>query len=162
MGERAVACDESNDEHHERASHPYPSTLRAASCFLVAPWLDSVYVLRMTPAEIKALRAELRCSTRDLAQAIGVEQASILSWERGDTFPTKRWVDRMKEVRAAGPSATPTSGMPASAAGPPGTPLAGLADPRVWAIIRKLIVYPELRSRVEELAAAYEDPTDPS
>ncbi len=115
----------------------------------------------MTPAEIKSLRTELKCSTRALAEAIGTEQENILSWERGDTFPTKRWVDRMTALRAArlaAPTKTPISAVVQAGA----KPFQGLSDPKVWEIMRKVLAYPELRSRVEALAETYDEPTDPS
>jgi transcriptional regulator with XRE-family HTH domain len=110
----------------------------------------------MAPAEIKALRQELGCTTRELATAVGVEQDTILAWERGDLFPTKRHVDRMEELRRLGPSA-----IPKKKRGAPASPLHALADPELWTILRKLIAHADLRSAVAKLAESYDDPAAP-
>ena len=59
----------------------------------------------MTPDDIKALRKELSCTAKELAQALGIDQATVLAWEKGDLFPTKPFVDKMNALRAKGPSA---------------------------------------------------------
>ncbi len=116
----------------------------------------------MTPAEIKSLRTELKCSTRALAEAIGTEQEHILSWERGDTFPTKRWVDRMAALRVTGLAAPNTTPRSSAVVQTGAKPFQGLADPKVWEIMRKVVAYPELRARVEALTETYDEPSDPS
>ena len=108
----------------------------------------------MTPLEIKTLRKSLGCSTRELATAIGVEQETILSWERGDTFPTKRHVAELEAARERGPGAI------RRAAKRPLTPYAALADPNIWALVRKIVAHPDLRRAVEDLAKPYKDPAD--
>src|SRR5262250_1684837 len=45
----------------------------------------------MSPEDIKALRQELGCTARELATALGIEQETVLSWERAELFPTKRY-----------------------------------------------------------------------
>lgn len=110
----------------------------------------------MSPDEIKALRTELRCTARELAGALGLEQAAVLAWERGELFPTKRHVDAMGALRAAGASAIahrPRKGAPASA-------MKALAEPELWQLVRKLIAHPDLRAAVAKLAAPYDDPSD--
>jgi transcriptional regulator with XRE-family HTH domain len=109
----------------------------------------------MTPDEMKALRAELGCSARELAGALGVEQGDVLAWERGERFPTKRHVEAMDALRRAGPSA-----IPRKRKGAPPSPLHALADPELWRLVRKLIAHPELRSAVARLAADYADPIE--
>mgnify|MGYP000599985815 CR=1 FL=1 len=41
----------------------------------------------MTPAEIKGLRQELSCTAKELGVALGLEQDTVMAWERGDLFP---------------------------------------------------------------------------
>lgn len=107
----------------------------------------------MSPDEIKALRKELSCTAKELAGALGLEQATVLAWEKGELFPTKQWVDRMRELRAKGPSAIPRKGKPQD-------PMASLRDPQVWEILRKIAVHKKLRDEVAKLAAGYPDPAD--
>lgn len=61
----------------------------------------------MTPEDIKALRKELACTAKELAAALGLDQATVLAWEAAEKFPTKVHVDRMNELRAKGPGAVP-------------------------------------------------------
>lgn len=108
----------------------------------------------MFAEDIKALRQELSCSTRELAVAVGVEQAVVLAWEKGESFPTKKHAERLAALRAEGKGAivrVPRRGAPA-------TPMAALADPALWTLLRKLIAHPELRKATEQLAATYDDP----
>ena len=105
----------------------------------------------MTPDEIKALRKELSCTAKELAQALGIEQATVLAWEKGDLFPTKAFVDKMNDLRARGPSAIPKKAKGAD-------PMKVLADPALWALLRKIVAHKKLRDEVTKLATAYEDP----
>mgnify|MGYP002140346735 CR=1 FL=1 len=57
---------------------------------------------RMTPEEIKALRQELGCTARELSAALGIEQETVLAWEKAELFPTKRLVGKMEELRKLG------------------------------------------------------------
>ncbi|MCC6646164.1 MAG: helix-turn-helix transcriptional regulator [Polyangiaceae bacterium] len=109
----------------------------------------------MLPDELKALRATLKCTARELAAALGTDQATVLAWEAGELFPTKRHVDRMRELEAKGPAAVPKK---AKGAAP--SPLKLLADPAVWALVRKLLSHKKLRDEVARLAADYPDPAD--
>lgn len=108
----------------------------------------------MTPEDIKALRKELSCTARELAGALGVDQESVLAWERGDLFPTKRFVGKMEELRRAGPSAIPRRKKGAA------TPAQVLASPELWKLVRKLITHAELRAAAIKLAEAYSDPAE--
>lgn len=108
----------------------------------------------MSPEQIKALRQELSCSTRELATAVGVDQATLLAWEKGELFPTKKHVSRLEQVRAKGPDGIERRPRPGAAV----TPMAALADPALWELIRKLIAYPDLRRSAEQLAHGYDDP----
>jgi transcriptional regulator with XRE-family HTH domain len=110
----------------------------------------------MAPEEIKALRQELGCTAREFAAALGLEQDAVLSWERGDLFPTKRLVGKMEELRKQGPAA-----IPRKKKGSPASPHSVLADPTLWKLLRKLIAHPELRAAVGKLAEPYSDPADP-
>jgi transcriptional regulator with XRE-family HTH domain len=107
----------------------------------------------MTPDEIKSLRKELSCTAKELAAALDLEQATVLAWEKGDLFPTKKAVDRMEQLRAAGPS-----GIPRRSKGE--SPMKALADPTLWQLVRKLAAHKKLRDAVQKLAEAYPDPMD--
>jgi transcriptional regulator with XRE-family HTH domain len=110
-------------------------------------------VLGVTPDEIKSLRKELACTAKELAQAIGIEQSTVLAWEKGDLFPTKQYIDKMESLRTRGPAA-----IPKKARGD--APMKVLADPALWEIMRKLLVHKKLRDEVTKLAQAYSDPKD--
>ena len=107
----------------------------------------------MTPEDLKALRKELSCTAKELASALGIEQATILSWEKGELFPTKPIIDKMAALRARGPAAIPKKARGES-------PLKVMADPALWEIVRKLVAHKKLRDEVVKLAAAYADPKD--
>ncbi len=109
----------------------------------------------MSPEEIKALRGELGCTAKDLGAALGLEQAEVLAWERGDRFPTKRLVDEMNALRKKGPAAIPKKRRGAAP-----SPQKALADPAVWRLVRKLLFHPELFKAAEKLAEPYADPAD--
>ncbi len=106
----------------------------------------------MTGDEVKALRKELSCTAKELAAALGLDQATVLAWEKADLFPTKAYVDRMQELRAKGPGAVPRK----AKAG--GDPLKALADPQVWELLRKIAAHKKLRDDVIKLADKYPDP----
>lgn len=105
----------------------------------------------MTPDEIKALRRDLACTAKELAQALGLEQATVLAWEKGDLFPTKAYVDKMSALRARGPGAIPKKAKGAE-------PMKVLADPALWELLRKLAAHKKLRDEAMKLAQAYPDP----
>lgn len=119
-------------------------------------------VFEMTGDEIKALRRELDLTARKLGEALGVDQATVLAWEREELFPTKRHAEAMRglaEKAAAEKAATEEKdAAPAGGRRPPSW--GALADPRVWRLLRKLLAYPELLTQVEELAEKYADPAD--
>ncbi|MDB4943985.1 MAG: hypothetical protein JWP97_3519 [Labilithrix sp.] len=105
----------------------------------------------MTPEDIKALRKTLACTAKELAGALGLEQATVLAWEKGDLFPTKAFVDKMSALQAKGPAAIPKKAKGAE-------PMKVLADPALWELVRKLVGNKKLRDEVVKLAAAYPDP----
>jgi len=109
----------------------------------------------VTPDDIKALRKELACTAKELAQAIGIEQSTVLAWEKGDLFPTKPYIDKMEQLRTRGPAA-----IPKKARGD--APMKVLADPALWELVRKIVAHKKLRDEVTKLASAYADPKDES
>lgn len=105
----------------------------------------------MTPDEIKAVRKDLACTAKELAAALGIEQSTVLAWEKGDLFPTKAFVDKMAQLRARGPAAIPKKAKGAE-------PMKVLADPALWELLRKLVAHKKLRDEVLKLASTYADP----
>jgi transcriptional regulator with XRE-family HTH domain len=117
------------------------------------PVAPEVRLASVTPEDIKSLRKELACTAKELAQAIGIEQTTVLAWEKGDLFPTKPYIDKMNVLRAKGPAA-----IPKKARGD--APMKVLADPALWELVRKLVAHKKLRDEVIRLAGAYPDPKD--
>jgi transcriptional regulator with XRE-family HTH domain len=107
----------------------------------------------VTGEDIKSLRKELACTARELGSALGVEQSTVLAWERAELFPTKAYVDKMLELKAKGPAAFPRKPKGAAA-----DPLKSLADPVVWTLLRKIAAHKKLREEVSKLAEHYPDP----
>ena len=106
----------------------------------------------MTGDDVKALRKELACTAKELAAVLGLDQATVLAWEKAELFPTKAYVVRMQELRARGPGAVPRK----AKAG--GDPMKALADPQVWELLRKIAAHKKLRDEVVKLADKYPDP----
>lgn len=105
----------------------------------------------MTPEEIKQARVTLKCTGKELAAALGLEPSVVLAWERGEMFPTRQYVEKIESLLSQGPSS-----IPKKAKG--GDPFEALRDPDVWALIRKVLAHPKLRSEVAKLAAKYDEP----
>jgi transcriptional regulator with XRE-family HTH domain len=105
----------------------------------------------VTPDDVKALRKELACTAKELAAALGLEQSTVLAWEKGELFPTKPVIDKMEALRAKGPGAIPKKAKGAD-------PVKQLADPVVWELLRKIAAHKKLRDEVAKLAQAYKDP----
>ena len=82
---------------------------------------------------------------------LGLEQATVLAWEKGELFPTKAYVDKMAALRAKGPGAIPKKAKGEA-------PMKVLADPALWEVVRKLAAHKKLRDEVVKLAASYPDP----
>jgi DNA-binding transcriptional regulator YiaG len=112
----------------------------------------------VTPEEIKKLRATLRCTAKELAATLNIPLSEVQAWEAAERFPTKQWVSRMEQLDKQGPVAVVRSAKKASQRRTSG--MAKLEDPELWAILRKLISYPELFGEVSKLAAPYADPSD--
>ena len=106
----------------------------------------------MTPDEIKALRKELGCTAKELGAALGLDQATVMGWEKGDLFPTKAYVDQMEALRGKGAGAIPRKAKAGA------DPMKGLADPQVWELLRKIAAHKKLRDEVAKLAEKYPDP----
>ncbi len=102
---------------------------------------------------IKDLRQALACSVGELAEAVGVPVKTVLAWEAGEEFPTKRHADRLTALREKGAAA-----FPRKKKAPAGSEAELLAEPRFWTVFRKLLAHPALFSEVERLSEAYEDP----
>jgi transcriptional regulator with XRE-family HTH domain len=110
----------------------------------------------VSPEEIKKLRQELGCSASDLGRTLGIEARTVVMWESGELFPTKRHVDQMKKLAETGPSGVIRAAKPKKGAV---TGLARLSDPKLWEIVRKLAAHPALFDSVAKLADGYDDPT---
>ena len=104
----------------------------------------------MSPEELKLARKTLACSVKELAAALEVEPSVIFAWERGEQFPTKRYVDHVHRLLA-----DPQS-LPRKATGV--DPLEVLRDPDVWTMVRKLLAHPRLRAEVARLCEKYDEP----
>ncbi|HVU01743.1 MAG TPA: XRE family transcriptional regulator [Polyangiaceae bacterium] len=111
----------------------------------------------MSPADIRKLRAELDCSVGELAGTLGVEVKTVLAWESGDLFPTKKHADRLTAMAREGASAVVRKARPSAQ---PKRGLAALSEPRLWAVVRKLAAYPDFLTEVERLGERYDEPKD--
>lgn len=107
----------------------------------------------MTPDEIKALRKDLACTAKELAGALELDQATVMAWEKAELFPTKKYVDKMVELRAKGPTAIARKAKGAN-------PMQAMTDPQLWELFRKLAVHKRLRDEVTKLAGKYPDPAE--
>src|SRR5262245_31309572 len=107
----------------------------------------------MTPDDIKALRKDLACTAKELAHALGIEQATVLAWEKGELFPTKPFIDKMIQLKSRGAAA-----IPKKARGD--APMKVLSDPSLWELFRKIVAHKKLRDEVTKLASGYADPKD--
>lgn len=84
---------------------------------------------------------------------LGLEQATVLAWEKGELFPTKQYIDKMNALRAKGPGAVPRKSKGAD-------PIKALTDPAFWEIVRKIAAHKKLRDEVTKLSAPYKDPAE--
>ncbi len=111
----------------------------------------------MLPEDIKQLRKELGCTARALALALDLEQKTVLAWESGELFPTKRHVTAMEALRDKGPDAIPRI----SRGKAEKTGMQRLDNPKLWEIVRKLLEHPTLFDQVAKLADKFDDPAKP-
>jgi transcriptional regulator with XRE-family HTH domain len=112
----------------------------------------------VSPEEIQQLRKDLKCSAHELARVLGVDANTVLAWEGGELFPTKRYVDQMRELKTKGPDAIPR--MPRGRVRVK-KGVERLDDPKLWEIVRKLLEHPALFDQVAKLADGYDDPAKP-
>ncbi|MGC4066470.1 MAG: helix-turn-helix domain-containing protein [Polyangiaceae bacterium] len=112
----------------------------------------------MNAEEIKRLRAELKCTARELAQTLGLEPSEVQAWESGERFPTKRLVAQMDALRAKGPTSIQRKTAKRSTNSV--SPVARLADPIFWEVVSKLAVHQELFAEVVELAKRFDNPSE--
>ena len=106
----------------------------------------------MKADDIRTLRKELGLTQRQLAEALKIEVEVVREWEREEHFPTRAHCDAMAAFRK-----NPPVKAPAGAA----SPMQVLADPKFYALLRKLLQHGKLRAEVEKLAATYLDPLEP-
>jgi transcriptional regulator with XRE-family HTH domain len=109
----------------------------------------------VTGDDIQKLRQQLRCTPRELAEALGVSRELVMQWEEEQRFPTKEHVLQMETLRQKG-SVPRMRGRRATAE----SPMAVLADPDLWRLMRKLLTHTELRARVLAIADDYDDPVE--
>jgi len=110
----------------------------------------------VSPDDVRKLRDELRCSVTDLARALELETATVIDWEMGEKYPTKKHVGMMEALRKRGADAFPR---PRRAK--PDPTLMGvqrLADPKLWELVRKLCAHPQLFDEATRLAEKFDDP----
>ena len=105
----------------------------------------------MTPEEIRQLCQSLECTSRDLATTLGIDPALVRAWQQGERFPTKRLIERMRELGERGPSAVIRTrhGRRAAAASDV------LRDPRLWHVVQQIVEHPDLLDRVAEVVESY-------
>lgn len=108
----------------------------------------------MAPEEIRELRKTLSCTAKELAAALEIDQATVLAWEKGELFPTKQYIDRMRSLEAKGPSAIPRLAKGKANV----SPMTAMRDPAFWELVRKVAAHKKLRDEVAKLAAGYPDP----
>ena len=108
----------------------------------------------MTPEALKQLRTELKCTAKELARTLGLEQATVLAWEKGELFPTKAIIGEMESLRSRGPAAI------ARVTKKKDEPLRVLADGDFQVLLRKLLAHKALRDAAAKLAESYGDPLD--
>ena len=107
--------------------------------------------------DIKSLRRELRCTSRELAHALGVEAKLVLAWEDEQAFPTKRNIEAMKKLREMGKGSIVR--MRSRRESNP-SPFSVLEQPQLWCLFRKLLVHDDLRQQVLQLAENFGDPAE--
>jgi transcriptional regulator with XRE-family HTH domain len=109
---------------------------------------------RVSPDEIQKLRKDLACSAHELARTLGIEANTVLAWESGELFPTKRHVEQLRAIKEKGPDAVART--------PRGKRVKRgmdrLDDPKLWEIMRKLLEHPALFDQVAKMAEGFEDP----
>jgi DNA-binding XRE family transcriptional regulator len=108
----------------------------------------------VTPEDIKQLRKALACSASELAKALDVDARTVVLWESGELFPTKKYVDLMEELQQAGPAAI-TRKPKGKVKGVSG--MDRLNDPQLWQIVKKLLAHPVFFDQVAKISEDYPD-----
>jgi transcriptional regulator with XRE-family HTH domain len=108
----------------------------------------------VSPDEVKELRKELNCTAKELANQLKTDSKTVMAWESGEMFPTKRYITQMELLRKKGPDAFPRAPRGKTKT----TGLERLDDPKLWEVVRKLLEHPALFDQVAKLADAYDDP----
>ncbi len=102
----------------------------------------------MDKHQIVALRQELSCTQRELAETLGLDAKIVQSWEAGELFPTKRLVQQLELLRQRGATAIVRK----RRRGHSQPALDPLEDPRLWSLVRRLVEDPELLEKVLRMA----------
>lgn len=110
----------------------------------------------MSPDEVKELRKQLNCTAKELANELKIDSKTVMAWESGEMFPTKRYITQMEVLRKKGPDAIPRTRRGKSQK----TGIERLDDPKLWRVVRKLLEYPALFDQVAKLADAYDEPAN--
>ncbi len=117
----------------------------------------------MDPEQLHALFDKLDCSARQLADTLGVSHREVMDWEVEKRFPTKRHVERMKQLAEDGPGAlAPKRIVVERSRERLREELATMEEPDVWAVIEKLLEHPDFRQRALDLASEYHEPAPES
>jgi len=114
----------------------------------------------VSPDEIRVLRADLRCTARELAATLGIDIGEVTAWEQGERFPTKKHILDLGKLRLLGPDAITRKSKRPPGGGAVGIPR--LADPALWHIVIKLTEHPDFFEKVRRLSENYADPVDES
>lgn len=109
------------------------------------------------PAEaVVELRKSSKLTQKDLALKLGVDTPLVVSWEKGEAFPTLDNARKLLALREGRPLDTKARRVQLD-------PLKGLlADAEFWGIVRKLLSSRELYEQVKRLAKGYPDPANPT
>jgi DNA-binding transcriptional regulator YiaG len=105
---------------------------------------------QVTGDDVKALRKELRLSIQALATSLKVEARTILAWEAGDLFPTKKHASAMLALvaqRKADERPSPSSNSESN-----DDALSQLKNPELWDLVARLATDPEFFATVQRLA----------
>lgn len=126
------------------------------ACLRCRPSFTQVacYLCSVSPTEIRELRANLKCTARELAATLGIESSEVTAWEQGERFPTKKNVSDLAKLSLLGPDAI--SRKPRRQAGNGARGISRLADPALWEIVIKIAENPDLFDKVKQIADKYD------
>ena len=100
------------------------------------------------------LRKAQKLTQKDLGLKLGIETALVVSWERGEAFPTLATARKLYALREGLPLETRVRRVQTD-------PLKGLlADAEFWGIVRKLLSSRELYEQVKRMSKSYPDPAE--